>query len=533
MRRFLTLIIVLALVAGGQAQQRRTTGNKARTTKTTARKKTTPQKRRTTTKKKATTTKKSGGTTSIKGLQNEQAQVKKQLKQHERKLRQNEAAVKERLKNLMVINTEIEGKRKTIDTIRRDISALDNNITQLDKQIDGLQKQLEDRKDKYVRSMRYMHRNRSIQNQLMFIFSAKSFTQMYRRMRFMREYATYQRVQGEMVKATQAELTEKRDQLASAKQKKHTLLNRGEKERANLESKQTEQKQVVSTLQKEQKTIQQIIDKQRKRDAELNAKIDRLIAEEMEKARKRAEAEARRKAAAEAAAKKRAEELARKKAEAERENARRVAEAKEREARLKAEAKAAENKSAAEKEEANRKAKAAEQERREAERKAENDAKAHEREMAEAKKSSELVYKLDSEDRRISGSFESNRGRLPMPITGPYRIVTHFGQYNVDGLKGVRLDNKGINIQGQAGAQARSIFDGEVSAIFNYGGTAVVMVRHGNYISCYSNIAGVSVHRGQKVKARQALGSLGPDHVLQFQLRREKAKLNPESWLGR
>jgi septal ring factor EnvC (AmiA/AmiB activator) len=134
---------------------------------------------------------------------------------------------------------------------------------------------------------------------------------------------------------------------------------------------------------------------------------------------------------------------------------------------------------------------------------------------------------------RISGSFESNRGRLPIPITGGYRIVSHFGQYNVEGLHNVTLDNKGINIQGSPGAQARSIFDGEVSAVFSFGGTMVVMVRHGSYISVYCNLANVNVHRGQKVTTRQTLGRVGQDNILQFQLRKETAKLNPESWLGR
>jgi septal ring factor EnvC (AmiA/AmiB activator) len=134
---------------------------------------------------------------------------------------------------------------------------------------------------------------------------------------------------------------------------------------------------------------------------------------------------------------------------------------------------------------------------------------------------------------RISGSFESNRGRLPIPITGGYRIVSHYGQYNVEGLRNVTLDNKGINIQGGAGAQARSIFDGEVSAVFSFGGTMVVMVRHGSYISVYCNLASVNVRRGQKVTTRQTLGRVGQDNILQFQLRKETTKLNPESWLGR
>ena len=61
----------------------------------------------------------------------------------------------------------------------------------------------------------------------------------------------------------------------------------------------------------------------------------------------------------------------------------------------------------------------------------------------------------------------------------------------------------------------------------------VVMVRHGDYISVYCNLSSVSVHRGQSVSTRQVLGSVGSDNILQFQLRRETAKINPEAWLGR
>lgn len=293
----------------------------------------------------------------------------------------------------------------------------------------------------------------------------------------------------------------------------------------------------MNTLQKQQKTIQSIIEDQRKKDAALNAQIDRLIAEEVAKAKARAEAEARRKAAAAAAAaKRRAEELARKKAAAEaaaRENARRVAEAKAREERLKAEARAAERKSAEEKARAEQAAREAEADRVAAERKAKVEEMRHENEVARAKKEVKEAMSLDSQDRKLSGSFERNRGRLPMPITGSYRIVSHYGQYNVEGLKNVRLDNKGINILGSSGASARSIFDGEVSAVFSFGGSMVVMVRHGSYISVYCNLRSVNVHRGQRVSTRQALGVVGEDNILQFQLRRGTAKLNPEAWLGR
>jgi septal ring factor EnvC (AmiA/AmiB activator) len=322
-----------------------------------------------------------------------------------------------------------------------------------------------------------------------------------------------------------------------------------------LEGKQAEQQKVVSTLQKEQKTIESLITEQRKKDAALNAQIEKLIAEEVARAKARAEAEARaaaeRKAreAREAAAKKRAEELARKKAAAEaaaRENARRIAEAKAREERAKQQALAAAKKSAEEKRAAEQAAREAEEARRNAERRAAEEARAHEREMAEArkkeqqerqslslKKNTKSSFIVSSEDKRLSGNFESNRGRLPMPITGGYRIVSGFGSQAVEGLSTVRLDNKGIKIKGQAGAHARSIFDGVVCAVFNISGTIGVMVRHGSYISVYSNLSSVSVRNGQNVTTRQSLGVVGSEGILQFQLRKGTAVQNPSRWLAR
>ncbi|MCI7011228.1 MAG: peptidoglycan DD-metalloendopeptidase family protein [Prevotella sp.] len=546
MNRLLSILVCLltlsvmapdAIAQTSNTQKRTTTRSKTQASRKTTSKKTATRTRSTkkSSKKGKQSTTAVKETASIKGLKNESAQIKKHIKEQEQKLRSNEQNVKKRLHNLLVINTEIADKRKTIDTIRHDINRLDGNIAQLNSQIDQLNKELEERKARYIKSMRYMHRNQSIQSQLMFIFSAKNFTQMFRRMRFVREYASYQRAQGEMVKSKRKQLEEKQVELTHAKQEKNVLLNRGIAEHKNLENKQEEQQQVVKTLQKEQKTIQKIISTQKQKDAAINAQIDKLIAIEVEKARARAAAEAKRKAAAEAA-RKRAEELARKKAAAEaaaRENARRIAEAKANEERLKAKAREAAKRSEEEKRAAEQAAAEAERARKEAEKKAAAEAKAHEKEMAEAKRESTTLYEMDSEDRRISGSFESNRGRLPMPVAGGYRIVSHFGQYHVEGLKNVTLDNKGINIMGKPGAQVRSIFDGEVSAVFSLGGTTGVMVRHGSYISVYCNLGSVFVHRGQKVSTRQVIGTVGAEHILQFQLRRETSKLNPEVWLGR
>ena len=524
----MAVLVLLSLAA--PAQQRRTSKPAAKPKIAATQKKTTPQKGKGKGGGKGKTVTKQP---TVQSLQSQRQQLQQQIKEQERRLQNNEQDVRKRLQNLMVLNNEIEGKRRTIDTIRRSIGTLDVEIELLSTQLDQLQSQLMECKQRYVKSMRYMHRNRSAQSQLMFIFSADNMAQMFRRLRFMREYASYQRAQGEEVKDKQEAVNLKFQALSVAKEHKSELLSRDEQERRSLEGRQTEQQNVVNSLKREQKTIQGIIAQQKKKDAALNAQIDRLIAEEVARQKARAAAEAKRRAEAEAA-KKRAAELARKKAAAEaaaRENARRIAEAKRREEQARQEALAA--KSRKEKEAAERRAREAEERRKAVERRAEEEERENARQVATARKEADEALRAPSEDLRISGNFESNRGRLPMPITGPYRIVSHFGQYNVEGLTNVTLDNKGINIRGEQGCQARSIFDGEVSAVFSFGGTMVVMVRHGSYISVYCNLASVSVHRGQKVSTRQSLGRVGQDNILQFQLRRETAKLNPESWLSR
>lgn len=444
-----------------------------------------------------------------------------------------------KLKDLERISSDINRRQRSIDSIQHDIYHINDDIDMLTMQLENLEEMLEERKKSYIKSMQYMARHHTIGSKIMFIFSAENFSQAYRRMRFMKDYATYQRTQGEALKEQRKRVAEKQKQLGDAKKYKNVLLNKDAKEKQALSVQKQEGQQIVASLKNQQKTIQSVIEDQKKRDAVLNSRIDALIAEEVERARQRAIAEAKKKAAEEARrkaeAKRKAEELARKKAEAEaraKENARRIAEAKAAEERARAAAAQAANDEAARKR-AEQLAREAESHRIAAERKAAIDAERDRRNVAEAKKmNEEATVMLSTEDRVISGGFEANRGRLPSPVAGG-RIVSHFGQHGVEGLPGVVLDNKGINILGGPGAAARSIYDGEVSAVFSVGGSMGVLIRHGSYISVYCNLASVSVSRGQKVSVRQPIGTIGKDNILQFQLRKERAKLNPEQWLAR
>ena len=415
-------------------------------------------------------------TAKIKELENRRNELQQQITESETLLRSTKKDVKSQLDNLALITGQIEKRKQYLEVLQADVNALNAEITSLGKQLAELEKELNEKKENYQASVQYMYKNRSVQEKLMFIFSAKNFNQMYRRMRYVRQYADFQRVQGKEIEGKQQQVNAKKEELETTKSAKETLLKQGEAERARLQIQERDRQTLVANLQKKQRGIQQEINKKRQTAQQLNRQIDKLIEEEVAKARKRAEEEARKKAAEEAKAK-----------------------------------------------QANAKT---------------NTKSNTPTQSKEVKKAAPVEkFNLNTEDRRLSGNFERNRGILPMPITGPYVIVSHYGAYTVDGLKYVKLDNKGIDIKGKAGAQARAIFDGEVSVIFKYNGLNNVLIRHGAYISVYCNLSTVNVQKGSKVNTRDVIGAIATDTngntVLHFQLRKETAKLNPELWLGR
>lgn len=500
----------------------------------------------------------------IRKLQNEQANLKQKMAESQNQLTNTRKDVKAQLATLQVINGEITDQQKVVTGLQVQIDTLNRRIGTHENELRILEADLAECKRRYTRGILYMYRNRLTQNKLMFIFSADNFRQMYRRLRYTQEYVKYQRVQGQIIAAKERAVREKRNILSGERVVQGKLLTQGKAQQMVLEGQQRNQQVVVTDLNKKQAELQATLAQQQRQYNALNARIEQLIRAEIEaaerrrkaeEARRAAEAEARKKAAEEArkaaAERKRAAEERRRAAEAARkaEVEARRAEAEARRKAAEAERKAEEARKRGE-ERAAREARAAQarEEARAAER-----AKAAAAEAQRARVATEEANRATSEanratatanandvsrsDAQLSGSFASNQGRLPMPITGNYTISSHFGAYNVNGLNGVTLDNKGINLTGGAGAQARCVFDGEVTAIFSMGGMSNVIVRHGSYITVYCNLSGVSVRQGQRVSARQSLGSVARDAsgncTLHFQLRHETQKLNPERWLRR
>lgn len=157
--------------------------------------------------------------------------------------------------------------------------------------------------------------------------------------------------------------------------------------------------------------------------------------------------------------------------------------------------------------------------------------------MELAKKKTE-VPKAREENRVLTGNFKENRGRLPWP-TDKGIIINPFGEQNHPVLKGVVVQNNGVDISTQSNAKVYSVFEGEVKRVFSFlGANYTVIVRHGEYLTLYQNLANVSVKVGDRIKARQEIGSLFSESnartsVLHLEIWEESNKLNPEVWLSK
>jgi septal ring factor EnvC (AmiA/AmiB activator) len=140
-------------------------------------------------------------------------------------------------------------------------------------------------------------------------------------------------------------------------------------------------------------------------------------------------------------------------------------------------------------------------------------------------------------EEQLSSSFAANRGKLPWPCERGF-ISERFGEHAHPVLKLIKVKNNGVDIMTEQGAQIRSVFGGRVSKVMSFQQlNKVVIIRHGEYLTVYSNLGEVTVREGDEVKAKQVIGKIqsGADDQrpeLHFELWKGKTIQNPSLWLA-
>lgn len=154
---------------------------------------------------------------------------------------------------------------------------------------------------------------------------------------------------------------------------------------------------------------------------------------------------------------------------------------------------------------------------------------------ASSKGASKSKISLTPEAALLSSSFEGNKSRLLWPVTSGF-ISSKFGTHPHPVLKGIMIDNQGIDIQTNQNETVRAVFDGLVKTVAMVPGmNNVVIVQHGDYFTLYARLKKVQVRPGQKVAVKEVIGEVYTDKdgiaELQFQIWKNNTKLDPETWL--
>ncbi len=397
---------------------------------------------------------------SLDELRKKKQKTNEQIKYTTRLLEEAKTSQKKTLNKYNILNKQIELRTSLISGINSEVGVLGEFIDQNAWLVSSLNADMEELKKEYANTILFAQRNQTNNSKLLFVLSSNSFNQAYKRIMYLKQYTEYRKQQAELIQWIRDLIQVKVNRLQSQRTEKETLLEAQKREANQLAREKKQQGQVLTSLKKKQKQYEKSLREQQQIDAQLSREIQRIIEEEIARAREKAR---------------------------EREKARQAA------------------------------------------------ANAGHATKAPAA----TGYEMTPEDKLASGQFEQNKRRLPWPVERGV-ITDHFGVHEHPVLKNIQIRNNGVDISTSHGSRARAVFAGEVSKVVSVaGGTWAVIIRHGKYLTVYSNLTSVSVKSGEKVSVKQSIGTIGTDSieddktVLKFQIWRESSKLDPEDWIAR
>jgi M23 family peptidase len=332
---------------------------------------------------------------------------------------------------LDLIHSQIETRNDLIKNINQQIQFYNTEINQRVKSITYYEQKLDTLLLHYAEFIRSTQFLQSKSNVLLHILASQNLSQMYRRIRFYKEYLQYQHSQYDAITELNQRLHAERDSLVTAQKYLVVLRNEEYTSRNQLLSEQNQYNNELKRLLLQEKELKNTLLEDQKKVRDLNVAINKLLEEEAEQ---------------------------------------------------------------------NRKAK------------------------------HDAIYK------KLSKDFASNKGRLPWPIlTGS--IVRGYGQQESKLIKGIKTTSEGIDIAAKKNTVVRSVFHGKVTKVARIpGGNDVVIIRHGDFLTLYSNLTSIVVNIGDEVKAGQAIGTLYTEKkaeqgILHFEIWREFKSQNPKLWL--
>ncbi|MGL1887305.1 MAG: peptidoglycan DD-metalloendopeptidase family protein [Reichenbachiella sp.] len=370
-------------------------------------------------------------------LEKEKKENLAKINEAQKTLNATKSEKKSSLGQLKAINRQIDIRQSLINSINKEIKIIGVDVSELTMITTSLESDLEKLKQEYAEMIYNSYKANHGYNKITFLFSAKTFNQLYLRLKYLEQYADARKVQVEQIGKVRDALNDQKSTLITKKEEQSTLLEDKIKENKNLLSLKSKQNKLVQDLSKREKELKREMAERKKSVQKLDNLIANIVRKEIEK--------------------------------------------------------------------------------------------------SNANKTSNTIA-LNEAGTKLSASFEGNKNKLPWPVSTGF-VSEKFGKHPHPVLKSIMVENQGIDIQTQKDATVNVIFDGEVATTaFVPGMNSVVIVKHGDYYTLYAKLKTVNVKKGQKLLAKQNIGTVFTDgddiSELQFQVWKNNVKLDPEKWLN-
>lgn len=375
-----------------------------------------------------------------KELEAQRLRLKKEIKQINSILFNNIKTRKSALSQVEDLQVKLNVRLELIKVTNEQANLLTTRISINERNISTNRLELRNLKDEYANLIQKSYESKSLQNRLMFLFSSESFLQAYKRVQYLKQYASYRRKQGKAIANKTKLLQELNQTLNNEKAEKILLIEENRLVQQQIEKDAQDQKSLIKTLERKQTSLASQISKKEKQQKAIDREINRLIREAI----------------------------------------------------------AASNKALG--------------------------------------KKRKKTFQLTPEAKLIADNFKANKGRLPWPLEKGV-VVQGFGRQRHPVVKTTTIQSNGVILATEPLAQVRAVFEGEVmSVIVIKGSNPSVLIRHGNFITLYTNLAKLYVTKGEKVNAKQAIGEVFTNQQtgktqFQFGIFNNVDALNPKEWV--
>lgn len=403
-----------------------------------------------------------------KSVKTEQQATRREISETKAKINRNAIKTRRKLDALNDLSARIDRQVVGIDSLNRRVAIIDSTITETQNHVNALTDSVTRLRNDLKNTLRSMRSRRKIQNNVAFVFAADNFNQAFKRGRYLSDLNNWRTRKITRLRDASMRLEQHKSALITLRADKTSSLAQLNAGKTILENKRVSEQKMISELKREKSDLNSILKKKQKRIRELDAELDRIIAEQQRIAKEKRRAEEKRRAA-------------------------------------------------------------------------NNKKKKDPNKVGKPDKQPDNndISGIADADRKLSGSFAGNRGRLLFPVSGKYTVVSVFGRSHHRTLSNIEVNNSGIDIAVNPGTSARAVFEGTVSSIFFMNGFQnIVIIRHGEYLTVYAGLVNLKVKKGQNVKAGTTIGTVFTDNetddkrtVLHFEVRKEREKLNPMEWV--